>query len=46
MTSTYDAIYAALAMREGLTLVTADKRFAASLRGVIGAPQILVLDGD
>jgi predicted nucleic acid-binding protein len=46
MTSTYDAIYAALAMREGLTLVTADKRFAASLRGVIGAPQILVLDGE
>jgi predicted nucleic acid-binding protein len=46
MTSTYDAIYAALAMREGLTLVTADKRFAASLRGVTGAPQILVLDGD
>jgi predicted nucleic acid-binding protein len=46
MTSTYDAIYAALAMREGLTLVTADKRFAASLRGVIGAPQILVLEGE
>jgi predicted nucleic acid-binding protein len=46
MTSTYDAIYAALAMRDGLTLVTADKRFAASLRGVIGAPQILVLEGN
>jgi predicted nucleic acid-binding protein len=46
MTSTYDAIYAALAMREGLTLVTADKRFAASLRGVIVAPQILVLEGE
>jgi predicted nucleic acid-binding protein len=46
MTSTYDAIYAALAMRENLILVTADKRFAASLRGVTGAPQVLVLEGD
>lgn len=45
MTSTYDAIYAALAIREGLILVTADKRLAASLRGVVGAPKILVLEG-
>jgi predicted nucleic acid-binding protein len=45
MTSTYDAIYAALAVREGLTLVTADKRFEASLRGTLGAPEFIVLDG-
>lgn len=45
MTSTYDAIYAALAMRDSLILVTADKRFAASLRGVVGAPEVLVLEG-
>jgi predicted nucleic acid-binding protein len=44
MAATYDAIYAALAQREGVVLVTADKRFAASLRGVIGAPQVLVLE--
>jgi predicted nucleic acid-binding protein len=43
MTSTYDAIYAALAVREDLTLVTADQRFAASLRGTVGAPKILLL---
>jgi predicted nucleic acid-binding protein len=45
MAATYDAIYAALAQHEGLVLVTADKRFAASLRGVSGAPEVLVLDG-
>jgi predicted nucleic acid-binding protein len=45
MTSTYDAIYAALAVREGLTLVTADRRFEASLRGTFGAPDFIVLDG-
>jgi predicted nucleic acid-binding protein len=46
MTATYDAIYAALAKREGLILVTADNRLAASLRGVTGAPEVLVLAGD
>jgi predicted nucleic acid-binding protein len=46
MTATYDAIYTALAMREGLTLVTADQRLAASLRGVTGAPEVLVLAVD
>jgi predicted nucleic acid-binding protein len=46
MTATYDAIYAALAKREGLILVTADNRLAASLRGVTGGPEVLVLAGD
>jgi predicted nucleic acid-binding protein len=44
MTSTYDAIYAALAVRESLTLVTANKRFGASLRGTRGAPDFIVLE--
>lgn len=47
MTATYDAAYAALAARRGLTLVTADARFAASLANLAGAPSlILVAPGD
>ena len=43
MVSSYDAIYAALALREGMTLVTGDKRFAASLAGCKDVPEVLVI---
>jgi predicted nucleic acid-binding protein len=38
-----DAIFAALAMREKLTLATADRRLEGALRGVAGAPPIWLL---
>ena len=43
MSATYDAAYAALAARRGLTLITADARFAASLAGVAGAPSLILV---
>jgi predicted nucleic acid-binding protein len=45
MTSTYDAVYAALAVRDGLKLVTVDRRCEASLRGTTSAPEFIVLEG-
>ena len=43
MVSSYDAIYVALALRQSMTLVTADKRFAASLAGCKDVPEVMLI---
>jgi predicted nucleic acid-binding protein len=44
MTSTYDGVYAALAQQQDITLITADKRLAAALRGHSQTPTVVLID--
>lgn len=44
MTSTYDAAYAALAQRENLPVLTADRRFATALGAHKGAPRVILIE--